>query len=1277
MANTVSPSRIARYYFHECARFLRYSSTPQAEREAQGIPEIPFQFQPVTEAIFERGYAWEEEVVGELIADQVVLGPADPGGQLRDRMMSVDDTNRALASLKAGEYLYQPTLRTPDAFYEFYGIDPAKVQFSDCRPDLLSCLEIDDRLVIRVIDIKASPGLKLAHRIQATLYTLILRYVLADLGLDGFHLDDQAGIWLSQEPEPEWFDVRSMRPPLETFLETELQPLLEKPAHEAAWHVYYRCEWCEYFEHCQQQMRDTDSISRIPYLSTHAKQFLAELEPPVRTISEFEALLNDKKNLPLLDTCASLRGKASRIQRQIESLKSNQELPFGGSSLAMPKAEHVRVVFTAQSEPVSGQLYAYGIYAQGLKDLQDDKTMTVTEVAEDSDPATIDELERNLVCELYDLFVLVHNFNIDHEKEWKKQKTLQVYAFDSYERTLLTDVLLRRIFDPEIAEEALQVFFHFQQPELMEATSHPADEVFFPVVVLTDVLRSLFALPSEITYRFADVSQVLKPSQFAFDFTPNPYFTFPLSNQMRSDAIFQVWNRDKTENLERIDKELRARLWGTNSTINGIRERLNNTDTLFAWPPKFTLPASFDHNHELLSRLAFLTRYESIIGYLGLRERRMAPLTERLQSGESLRLEFLGEDRFAVDPRQWHLRIGEDGFPQWLLAEESDVGHRALLSYDDYANRKRVWVPKNLRLAIAGIKGVEGTLEAPTQFLRLDLTSSAAMPPLKTGQLYTLTPRFTDFNSDRVIAELDEIDAEEDPPYIRLIEEPHEFAAPLDVPPGIRDHAIKLAQSQGMTNSQLAAFEGTVMNGLQLVWGPPGTGKTHFLATAILCLSEAYRTHDEPFRVLLTGFTHSAIDNCLKKLAEIQRTSRVFQGDFPIAKLSRTTLPDMDDVQVVDDKAGYAWAKKFEICTVGSTVWAMRKGFPSESADLVVIDEGSQVRVPEASIAVRRMASDGRLLIAGDDQQLPPIVQGSYPDDADELLLHRSIFECLKDQDPDNEFTTTLLENWRMNEALCWYPAEQIYVPEYRSATEEIAQRLIHLDDMDAADDLVRFFLDPKFPLAVGILDGVRATAENVVEAELVSRLALTLRECLRNRTGKPFEDTGLGDKDFWEHGLFIVSPHHVQINAIRSALKKGRDWLADPFVDTVDKMQGQECDSVIVSYGVSDAEYAMNEKDFIYSLNRLNVAITRARAKTIVFLPHPLINPPIQAYEDEYTAAGVAFMQGLAHFASRHGEGRDFDLGEAAKLRAYRVAHEHLPSNSITATLVGYLPST
>ncbi|MBO0706723.1 MAG: ATP-dependent helicase, partial [Candidatus Dormibacteraeota bacterium] len=245
-------------------------------------------------------------------------------------------------------------------------------------------------------------------------------------------------------------------------------------------------------------------------------------------------------------------------------------------------------------------------------------------------------------------------------------------------------------------------------------------------------------------------------------------------------------------------------------------------------------------------------------------------------------------------------------------------------------------------------------------------------------------------------------------------------------------------------------------------------------------------------------------------------------------------------------------------------------------------------------------------------------------------LLHRSIFECLRAPESSGDWTAMLLENWRMNQTLCRYPAEQVYVPEYRSATNEVARRRLALTAAGNGAERADALLDPEHPLVVGVLEGVRAAAENRIEADLVAGAACRLRERLVDAAD---------DVDFWRRRLFIVSPHHAQIHAIRRALRARRDWRASPFVDTVDRMQGQECDAVIASYGVSDVEYAMQEAGFIYSLNRLNVSITRARAKTIVFLPRPLIEPPIAAYEDETIAEGVAFMQGLVRFAEQHGE--------------------------------------
>ena len=166
------------------------------------------------------------------------------------------------------------------------------------------------------------------------------------------------------------------------------------------------------------------------------------------------------------------------------------------------------------------------------------------------------ELEREFVRALYGLLKPVHDFNV-RAGEWKLQKSLQAYTYDTYERDRLSEVLLRRVADPEVAEEALQVFFHFQRPELIQTKNQPSDEVVFPVVVLVDVLRDRLALPLDITYRFPDAARLLMPKQFGFTYQENDYFSFALSNQMRSDAIFAVWHQGKDEYVERIEREIR------------------------------------------------------------------------------------------------------------------------------------------------------------------------------------------------------------------------------------------------------------------------------------------------------------------------------------------------------------------------------------------------------------------------------------------------------------------------------------------------------------------------------------------------------------------------------------------------------------------------------------------------------------------------------------------------------------------------------------------------
>lgn len=286
-------------------------------------------------------------------------------------------------------------------------------------------------------------------------------------------------------------------------------------------------------------------------------------------------------------------------------------------------------------------------------------------------------------------------------------------------------------------------------------------------------------------------------------------------------------------------------------------------------------------------------------------------------------------------------------------------------------------------------------------------------------------------------------------------------------------------------------------------------------------------------------------------------------------------------------------------------------------------------------------------MIAGDHLQLPPIYSGRYPPQpSGEPEVATSILEALRQRPGADSLTSTLLENFRMCDVLCGYPALTIYPANYRPCDDKIARRRLNLTRplvSSTANAVTELALDPNRPLVVGVLDGVTATAHNPVEAGVVADIA----EALRQRVDGD-------DETFWHDRLFIVSPHHVQIRAIRRELALRRQWDSAPFVDTVDKMQGQEADCVVISYGVADVETALRENEFIYSLNRMNVAITRGRAKTIVLLSRQLLDPPVTVLDDSATADGVAYIQGLADWAEA-GETTPVQLTNTVRLTLLR----------------------
>src|SRR5207253_7450734 len=77
---------------------------------------------------------------------------------------------------------------------------------------------------------------------------------------------------------------------------------------------------------------------------------------------------------------------------------------------------------------------------------------------------------------------------------------------------------------------------------------------------------------------------------------------------------------------------------------------------------------------------------------------------------------------------------------------------------------------------------------------------------------------------------------------------------------------------------------------------------------------------------------------------------------------------------------------------------------------------------------------------------------------------------------------------------------------------------------------------------------------------------------------------------------ILVVSPYNMQVNLLRSRLPKGA------YVGTVDRFQGQQAAVVLISMATSSGDDLARQIEFLYSRNRLNVAISRARCLALIF---------------------------------------------------------------------------
>jgi DNA replication ATP-dependent helicase Dna2 len=399
------------------------------------------------------------------------------------------------------------------------------------------------------------------------------------------------------------------------------------------------------------------------------------------------------------------------------------------------------------------------------------------------------------------------------------------------------------------------------------------------------------------------------------------------------------------------------------------------------------------------------------------------------------------------------------------------------------------------------------------------------------------------------------------------------------IDPGLYDRGLEMGEAVGLNWNQSEALAHAYATNLAyLVQGPPGTGKTRVLAT----LAHALAADGE--RVLVCSFTHRAINNALNALVKQS-------PDLPVIKVGQPTRADdlhapnferFDESPLAEERDGYV---------VGATPFATRtKRLSGVEFDTVIFDEASQITLP---LAIMGMLAGHKYIFFGDQKQLPPVLTTRLTGGA----LRDSVFGYLA----GSNFDTMLTESYRLNEALTAWPSRHFY-DGLLTAVPANAQRKI---DYPTPPARLRQILDPGEPKVFWDMAHHNNTVYSYREAYAVVDLITTLLAC-----GIPAAEIG------------VVAPYRAQGRLIRNLL---RQFVPEPAVrqqlitDTVERMQGQERDLIILSLTTSNAGFAANIADFFFQPERLNVAITRPRKKLIVIGSRYVLNaqpldPDLQA---------------------------------------------------------------
>jgi predicted RecB family nuclease len=358
--------------------------------------------------------------------------------------------------------------------------------------------------------------------------------------------------------------------------------------------------------------------------------------------------------------------------------------------------------------------------------------------------------------------------------------------------------------------------------------------------------------------------------------------------------------------------------------------------------------------------------------------------------------------------------------------------------------------------------------------------------------------------------------------------------------------------------------------GVLPIQGPPGTGKTHVGARMIASLVKAGK------RVGLTANSHTVIRRLLN---EVVRAS-VELGVSVSCIQKDDDGEDGESITCTDDNDEVFSGLGTRFQVAAGTAWLWARPEAQDCVDVLFVDEAAQMSLANV-LAVSQAAPS--LVMLGDPRQLDQPMQGTHPEGTGISALEYILDGAQTIRADQGLF---LGETWRLHPRICDFTSEVFY-----------ESRLVPIKGLDLQEIKSKGRISGS---GLRYMPVVHTGNQNSSpeEAEVIKQLVADILGSATTWVDRLRAEKPVGLED-----ILIIAPYNAQVFDLKDRIPGAR-------IGTVDKFQGQEAPIVIYSMTTSTSVDAPRGMNFLYSLNRLNVATSRAKCLSILVCSPALFEP-------------------------------------------------------------------